>query len=39
MQNHPADQLHIEVTHPEHPLAGLADDGEGLRQQIVKDAP
>ena len=31
-----AQQLRIEVTHAEHPLAGLAHDGEGFGQQVVE---
>ena len=31
-----ADQLHVEVPHVEDAAAGLADDGEGLRQQVVE---
>ena len=31
-----ADQLNIEVTHVERPLAGLADHREGLRQQVIE---
>ena len=36
MQHHAADQLHVEVTHLQHALAGLAADREGLRQQLVE---
>ena len=31
-----ADQLHVEVPHVEHAAARLADDREGLRQQVVE---
>ena len=33
MKHHAADQLHIEVAHPQHPLARLAADGEGLGEK------
>ena len=36
VQDHPADQLHVEVAHAHGPLADLADDGEGLGQQVVE---
>jgi len=36
VQRHAADQLDIEVTHAHHPLAGLAADGEGLRQNLIE---
>ncbi len=36
MQGHPADQLHIEMTHAHDPLACLANRGKGLRQQLVE---
>ena len=32
VQDHPAQQLHIEVAHAEHALTGLAHDGERLGQ-------
>ena len=32
VQDHPAQQLHIEVAHAEHALTGLAHDRERLRQ-------
>ena len=36
VQHHAADELHVEVPHVQHALAGLADDGEGFGQQIVE---
>jgi hypothetical protein len=36
VQHHPADQLNVEVAHPQDTLAGFAHDGEGLRQEIVQ---
>ena len=44
VQDHAADQLHVEVAHPEHPDGGFAADRERLRQQLVQrfalaDAP
>src|SRR5206468_11532017 len=36
VQDHAADQLHIEVAHAHRPLADLADDGEGLGEQVVE---
>ena len=36
VQHHAADQLHVEVPHVQHAAAGLADDGEGLGQQVVE---
>ena len=36
VQHHAADELHVEVPHVEHAAAGLADDGEGLGQQVVE---
>ena len=36
VQDHAADQLHVEVPHVEHAPARLADDGEGLGQQVVE---
>ena len=36
MQHHAADQLHIEVAHAEHPLAGLANHGKGLGQELIE---
>ena len=36
MQHHAADQLHVEMAHPQHALAGLAHHGEGLGQQVVE---
>ena len=37
VQNHAADQLHIEVAHVQDAAAGFADDGEGFGQQVVED--
>ena len=31
-----ADELHVEVPHVQHAASGLADDGEGLGQQVVE---
>ena len=39
VQDHSADQLHIEVAHAHGPLAHLADDGEGLGEQVVERLP
>ena len=36
MQHHAADQLHVEMTHPQGPLAGLTHHCEGFGQQGVK---
>jgi hypothetical protein len=36
MQDHAADQLHVEVAHFQRPLAGLAAHREGLRQELVE---
>jgi hypothetical protein len=36
VQPHAADELDVEVAHLEGPLAGLAHDGEGLRQDLVQ---
>ena len=36
VQHHAADQLHIEVAHAEHPLAGLTHHGEGLGEQLIE---
>ena len=36
VQDRAADQLHIEVAHAQHPLAGLAHHREGLRHQLVQ---
>ena len=38
VEDHAADELHVEVAHPERPLAGLADDREDLGQDLVEDA-
>ncbi len=37
VQHHPADQLHIEMTHVEDAAAGFAADGEGFDEQLVED--
>ena len=36
MQCHATDQLHVKVTHCQHPRARLAHDGKRFRQQRVK---
>ena len=36
VQDHAADQLHVEVAHPHRALADLADDRERLGQQVVE---
>ena len=36
VQHHAADQLHVEVAHLQRAPRGLADDGEGLGQEIVE---
>jgi hypothetical protein len=36
VQNHAADQLHVEVPHSEDPFAGLPDNGKSLGKQIVE---
>ena len=36
VQDHAADELHVVVAHPEHALARLAADGEGLGQEVVE---
>ena len=36
VQDHAADELHVEVTHAEHALGGLTSDSERLRQQVVE---
>ncbi|MGF6635772.1 hypothetical protein OKW39_002923 [Paraburkholderia sp. MM6662-R1] len=36
VQRHTADQLHVEVAHLQHPLAGLAADRERFRQDLVE---
>ena len=36
VQHHAADELHVEVPHVQHAASGLADDREGLRQQVVE---
>ena len=35
VEHHAADHLHVEMTHPEGALGGLADDREGRYQQVV----
>ena len=37
MQHHAADQLHIEMAHAQHPLAGFAHHRKGLRQDLIED--
>ena len=39
MEDHAANQLNVEVPHVERAAAGLADDGEGFRQEIVERFP
>ena len=36
MEDHAADQLHVEVAHADGALAGFADDGEGFGQNLVQ---
>ncbi|MNF33723.1 hypothetical protein D3C84_145450 [compost metagenome] len=36
VQHHAADQLHVEVTHAEHPAGRLAHRGERFRQQLLQ---
>ena len=36
MEHHAADQLHVEVAHPDERLAGLAHQREALVQQVVE---
>ena len=36
VQDHAADELHVEVPHAEHALARLAADGERLGQEVVE---
>lgn len=36
MQGHATDQLDVEVAHAHHPLASLANHGEGFGQQLVE---
>ncbi len=36
VEHHAADELHIEVAHAQGPLGRLADDREGLREQVVE---
>ena len=36
VQDHAADQLHVEVTQPQRAARGLADDGERLGQHVVE---
>ncbi len=36
VQDHAADQLHVEVAHAQRPLRRLAADGECLRQQVLE---
>jgi hypothetical protein len=39
VQHHAADELHVVVPHVQHAAARLADDGEGLGQQVVEVSP
>ena len=36
MQDHAADELHVEVAHLHGAPAGFADDGEGLGQDLIE---
>ncbi len=36
VQHDPADELHVEVTHPQRALGGLAHCSKGLRQKVVE---
>ena len=36
VEDHAADELHVEVPHVQHAAARLAHDGEGLGQQVVE---
>ena len=37
MQNHAADQLHIEMPHVQNAAASFADHGEGFDQKLIQD--
>src|SRR5262249_12972388 len=37
MENHSADQLHVEVPHVEDTAAGFASDGKGLFEYFLQD--
>ena len=39
VQDHAADQLHVEVPHVQHAASGFADDRERLGQQVVERLP
>ena len=39
VEDHAADELHVEVAHAERPHARLADEGEGLRHEVVELPP
>jgi hypothetical protein len=34
VQDHPSDELNVEMAHAENPFTGLADDGKRFREQI-----
>ena len=36
VQHHAADQLHVEVPHVQRATTGLADDREGIREDVVE---
>jgi len=36
MQRNTADQLHVEVAHSQYPVAGLAYNRKGFRQQVIQ---
>jgi hypothetical protein len=36
VQDHPADELHVEVPHVEHALSGFAHDGERFDEEIIE---
>ncbi|CAI8247583.1 MAG: Uncharacterised protein [Prochlorococcus marinus str. MIT 9313] len=36
MQHHAADQLHIEMTHAEHPFSSLTHNSKGFWEQLIK---
>ena len=36
MEDHPPDQLDVEVAHAHRPLAGLADEREALVEQVIE---
>ena len=36
VEHHAADQLHVEMAHAQHTLAGLAHRGEGRNDQVIE---